>query len=63
MGVCTYKRDMTICLPKLGKSLARHVNSTATASFDRHYLKMAKHVAGFSNRRIKVNVGSVSRYS
>lgn len=37
MGACTYSRDMTICLPKLGKSLWWHVKSRWLPHlFDRH---------------------------
>lgn len=57
---------MTRCLPTLGSNLQdEHVQLHSFFFFSLKYsnLKIAKHVAGFSNKRMNVIVGRVSKYS
>lgn len=61
---------MTRCLPTLGSNLQdEHVQLhslfflSLSLSLKYSNLKIAKHVAGFSNKRMNVIVGRVSKYS
>lgn len=58
---------MTRCLPTLGSNLQdEHVQLHSFfffLSLKYSNLKIAKHVAGFSNKRMNVIVGRVSKYS